>query len=181
MKTDNNFVRSGRKRLENDDYQTVDHRCIDALVETIKLQGTCVDVCSPNGSGIIQRLIEKNYKAFGINDAFTDVVFADWIVSNPPYKRNIVDKIICRQLQRIVDNQVIGVAMLLRTAFDHAKTRKNMFVNNQYYAGQIKMLFRPKWFEDGDKTPIHNYVWHIWAKNWVGNYPRVWYWSETGV
>ena len=35
------------------------------------------------------------------------------------------------------------------------------------------------WFEDGDKTPIHNYVWHIWANNWIDKNPRVWYYDPS--
>lgn len=176
MKTDNNFVRSGHTRIAEDNYQTVDPRCVQALVETLNLGGECVDVCSPNGSGIVSELVKMGYSARGIDNAFVDFVSADNVISNPPYARSIVDKIIYRQLQRLVDGDCQLVAMLLRTQFDHAKTRAPMFKNNSRYAGQIKMTFRPIWFLDTDTTPIHNYVWHIWANKWNNRPPHVWYW-----
>jgi hypothetical protein len=49
-----------------------------------------------------------------------------------------------------------------------------MFAQNEYYYGQIKMLFRPWWSEDHSAQPIHNYVWHIWRKShkyFMGKYP----------
>src|SRR3990167_3938394 len=178
MKTDNNFIRSGRTRIEYDNYQTIDPRCVLALVSLIKLSNV-VDVCSPNGSGIVELLKFAGVPACGISDAFQDNINADWIVFNPPYKRGIVDRIVQRQLDRIENKEVKGVALLVRTQFDHAKTRWNMFAANTEYAGQIKMLFRPKWFEDGESTPIHNYVWHIWGEYKISGYPpRVWYWKE---
>ena len=174
--TQSHFVKSKFERLENDNYQTLDARCVKALVERLSVpyDMSYIDCCAPNGSGIVTHLTSLGFNARGVPDAFADEIVGDWIVSNPPYKRNIVDKIIYRQLQRIVDNQVGTVAMLLRTGFDHAKTRYPMFGGNHRYCGQLKMLFRPKWFEDGDKTPIHNYVWHLWDKNW-NKPPQVWY------
>lgn len=180
MKTDNNFVRSGRERIPDDNYQTIDPRCVLALVSLIDLKGSVCDVCSPNGSGIVDALKFAGVDSFGVGDAFVDQLGADWVVSNPPYKRGIVDKIINAQLLRLGKKEIGGVAMLLRTQFDHAKSRWNMFAANTTYAGQIKMLFRPKWFEDGDAVPIHNFVWHIWGGGYKipGYPPRVWYWKE---
>ena len=178
MKTDNNYVRSGRERLVDDNYQTIDPRCILALTSLIKITNA-VDVCSPNGSGIVDELQEKGIPACGISDAFEEIVSGDWIVTNPPYQRSIVDKIVNRQIERVESGQVKGLAILVRTQFDHAKTRWGMFAANTSYAGQIKMLFRPKWFEDGESTPIHNYVWHIWGEYKIVGYPaRIWYWKE---
>jgi len=155
----------------------VDRRCVQALVETVKLDANTkvVDVCSPQGSGIVDYFDGTDIQAALCSDAFIDYVDADWVIFNPPYKRSIVDKIIYRQIQRIVDGQVSCVAALLRTQFDHAKTRQDMFRKNIHYDGQIKMLFRPFWFADGDSTPIHNYVWHIWSKG-SKNFQKVWYW-----
>lgn len=180
MKTDNNFVRSGRERIEDDNYQTVDPRCVQALLETLtRFQGfadddSFVDCCAPSGSGIVTELCKRGLDAVGVDDAFGDFS-ANWIVSNPPYKRNVVDSIIFRQLERLSVPNVIGVAMLLRTQFDHAKTRYNMFAGHPFYAGQIKMTFRPIWFAEGESTPIHNYVWQIWVKDW-NRPPIVQYW-----
>jgi len=181
MKTDNNFVRSGHERIANDNYQTVDPRCVQALIETLPnaFHDTFItDVCSPSGSGIVDYFSTIGWHSSGIPDAFGRVDNYGWVVSNPPYERSKVDKIINRQIERIDSKEVHSVAMLLRTGFDHAKTRVNMFEFNEHYAGQIKMLFRPVWFLDTETTPIHNYVWHIWSNNIFvrHDFPRVWYW-----
>ena len=183
MVTDNNFVRSGRERIADDNYQTVDPRCIQALVETFAnsiLGGmTVIDSCSPQGSGILDYFEGTNVNAVPCADAFSKDYYCDWDIFNPPYKRNIVDRIIQARLENLRAGKTRGgVAALLRTGFDHAKTRRNLFADNSDYGGQIKMLFRPLWFLDTDITPIHNYVWHIWTRDNFGNPPRVWYWGE---
>ena len=180
MKTDNNFIRSGRERIKDDNYQTVDPRCVQALVETLTHfhgwtdDDTFVDCCAPSGSGIVEELRKRKLNAIGVRDAFGDFS-ANWIVSNSPYKRGVVDSIILKQLSRLSSPNVVGVAMLLRTQFDHAKTRYNMFADHPLYAGQIKMTFRPIWFLAGESTPIHNYVWQIWIKGW-NSLPIIRYW-----
>lgn len=179
MVTDNNFVRSGRERIADDNYQTVDDRCMDAFYHWFNVSsGTVIDCCSPNGSGIL-RWFDANTQAHtcDVLDAFSKDYYCDWNIFNPPYKRGIVDRIILAQIEGLKSGKTrVGCAALLRTGFDHAKTRKNMFENEPTYAGQIKMTFRPIWFEGGDSTPIHNYVWHIWTSENLGISPRVWYW-----
>jgi hypothetical protein len=167
------YVHSNYKRVEGDYYPTIDKRCIYGFLEYIK-PGKCVDVCSPCGSGIVDTLIECGFNAYGIGDAFTDeIVDADWIVTNPPYDRKVVDKIIDRCIARVMKLEVYGVAVLLRSNFDYAKSRWDMF-NNSYYYGQIKLLFRPWWSEEHKKQPIHNYTWHIW-NSCLNEYPVVHY------
>lgn len=174
------YVHSNYERIADDNYQTVDSRCVRALVETIDIPTYMftVDCCSPNGSGIVDTLNELRYLAFGTPDAFGDFD-ANWIVSNPPYKRGLVDRVINAQIDRIGD--VEGVAMLLRNNFDFAKSRYAMFTSPYYY-GQIHMMFRPIWIEPvpGAKKiePIHNFVWHIWRLG-AGKEPVVKYWKES--
>jgi len=181
MKTDNNFVRSGRDRIADDNYQTVDPRCVQALVETfgdsILGEMTVVDSCSPQGSGILNWFSSTNIKTRECSDAFSKDYYCDWTIFNPPYTRGLVDRIIDSQIGALSEGRTrVGMAVLLRTGFDHAKTRTNLFRDNIAYAGQIKMLFRPLWFADTTITPIHNYVWHIWTSDNLGKPPRVWYW-----
>lgn len=179
MKTDNNFVRSGHERIADDNYQTVDRRCVQALDETMKIPDlvTIIDSCSPQGSGILDYFQGRKVRRAQCSDAFSKDYYCDWDIFNPPYARGLVDRIIHARLENmIVGRTRVGVAALLRTGFDHAKSRVNMFWQNESYAGQIKMLFRPLWFLDTDITPIHNYVWHIWLADNYGKPPRVWYW-----
>lgn len=169
------YVHSNYPRIKDENYQTVDSRCVRALVDSIHIsrQLRIIDCCSPNGSGIVDGLTHLDYIAYGVSDAFGDI-YADWIVSNPPYKRELVDKIINAQIGRI--GNVEGVAMLLRNNFDFAKSRYGMFTTPYYY-GQIHMMFRPWWSEDKKAQPIHNFVWHIWRMG-AGKEPVVKYWKE---
>jgi len=179
----NVYVQSGYPRIKNDNYRTVDPRCTDAFLKVFTPQGWIVDVCAPDGSGIVDRCVERGIVARGVDDALGDTLFSengeDWIVSNPPYKRDIVDTIIYFQINRLREHKVRGVAMLLRANFDFAKSRIPMFRDNPLYRGQIKMLFRPIWIEGEQRAqPIHNFVWHIWERgDFVGgwNQKTIWY------
>jgi len=169
------YVHSNYERIEGDNYQTVDPRCVRALVKLVDLRGKIVDCCSPSGSGIVMRLQALGFNAHGVADAFSDFS-ADWVVTNPPYKKGLVDAIMTEQIVRVQNGEFFGFAALLRTNFDHAKTRKDMF-SIPHYFGQIKMCFRPYWTEERKFSPIHNYVWHIWTADAVErDYPAVLYW-----
>lgn len=156
------YVHSNYPRIPGDDYKTIDKRCIYGLLEHFSISGICLDVCSPGGSGIVLALKEQGISARGTNDAFEESIKADWIVTNPPYTRGLVDKIIWRQIGRVIKKEVHVFACLLRSNFDFAVSRTDMFMNCPYYLGQIKLLFRPWWSDDRKAQPIHNYVWHIW-------------------
>ncbi|MBI5954346.1 MAG: hypothetical protein HY865_22035 [Chloroflexi bacterium] len=161
------YVKSNFPRVPGDYYPTIDKRCVYALLQhlPVRKQQIIFDVCAPQGSGIISTFKELGYSgSFCKPDAFDEVVMADWIATNPPFTRPLVDQIIERQIERVRHNHVGGFACLLRSNFDFAKTRKHIFQNEPLYYGKIQMLFRPYWFEkrEGDKEPIHHYVWHIW-------------------
>lgn len=169
------YVHSNFDRIPDDNYQTVDPRCVRALIDSWELAGKIVDCCSPNGSKIVSELLSRGYDAYGMGNAFADFD-ADWVITNPPYKRGIVDRIVWKQIQRVEDTSIYGTAILLRNNFDFAKSRYEMFTH-QNYAGQIHMMFRPWWTEHRDAQPIHNYVWHIW-KSAPPAFPIVMYWKE---
>lgn len=156
------FVHSNFERRPDDHYPTIDKRCVYGLLEHFTPAGPCVDVCAPAGSGIVDTLRECGYQASGIGDAFAGDIAAEWIITNPPYSRPLVDRIITRQIERIEAGRVYGLAVLLRSGFDFAKSRQAMF-DHPNYAGQIKLRFRPWWTESRDKQPIHNYVWQVWT------------------
>lgn len=168
MKKQSPFVKSNYPRRKNDHYPTIDSRCVDALLNSGVSQFNYIwDCCSINGSGILDRLRFLNRIVYQGKNAYTPNPFPkkriDWIISNPPYKRGEVDKIIAAQVERIKSGQINGVAMLLRTGFDHAKSYQYLFRYCPQYAGQIKLTFRPIWIKGKQKaSPIHNYAWHIW-------------------
>lgn len=162
------YMKSRFKRRKNDHYPTIDTRCVDALLHFVPHTNTegIVDVCAPQGSAIIDYLKSLGISAWGIPDAFSNdgIDSAKSIVTNPPYDISVVDKIIYHQIERLKQpNGLEMVAMLLRTNFDHAIGRKEMFSENKYYWGQIKLCFRPWWTKSRRMPPFHNFVWHIWT------------------
>jgi hypothetical protein len=174
------YVHSNYERIEDDDYKTVDVRCVQALIESAPfIQGLIVDPCSPSGSGIVNHLQKMGFQANGLSNAFSQTEGIDWIITNPPYKKKLVDEILWYQINRFETENVFGVAALLRNNFDFAKTRYEMF-NNLWYSGQVHMMFRPRWIDGAQKhSPIHNFVWHIWTASHKSCAPSVWYWRET--
>jgi hypothetical protein len=158
----NPFVQSNFPRVPGDYYPTIDRRCVYGFLEHFQPRGLVVDPCAPQGSGIVNTFLECNYLAAGFPDAFGEFG-AEWIVTNPPYERPLVDEIIRDGIRRVMSGEVVGAAYLLRSTFDHAASRAHLF-EHAYYDCQIKLRFRPWWSDDHSKQPIHNFVWHVWAR-----------------
>lgn len=82
------------------------------------------------------------------------------IVTNPPYA--LADEFIEHAL-KLIEPQGYGfVAMLLRTDFDHAKTRRCYFADHRAFAKKIVLTRRIKWFEDSAGSPSFNHAWFLW-------------------
>lgn len=82
----------------------------------------------------------------------------DFIITNPPYE--LANEFIIKALS--LTNPDGMVAMLLRTDFDHAKTRAGLFGSCQYFAKKLVLTKRIKWFEDSKGQPSFNHAWFIW-------------------
>ncbi len=84
---------------------------------------------------------------------------AEAIITNPPYEF----------AQQFIDHALAmmrpwrgRVAMLLRTDFDHAKTRQYLFGGHPAFAKKLVLTKRIKWFEDSTGQPSFNHAWFIW-------------------
>jgi hypothetical protein len=55
-----------------------------------------------------------------------------------------------------------AVAMLLRTDYDHAKTRQHLFGKCSSFAKKLVLTQRIQWFEDSKGQPSFNHAWFIW-------------------
>jgi hypothetical protein len=90
---------------------------------------------------------------------------AQAIITNPPYVlacEFIWHAITLMRVQKPDGNYTGGlVAMLLRTDFDHAKTRSHLFERAQF-AKKVVLTKRIKWFEDSKGSPSFNHAWFIW-------------------
>lgn len=81
------------------------------------------------------------------------------IITNPPYE--LAREFIERALTMMRDRGGL-VAMLLRTDYDHAKTRQHLFSGHQAFAKKVVLTKRIKWFEDSKGQPSFNHAWFIW-------------------
>ena len=79
----------------------------------------------------------------------------DAIITNPPYES--AQEFIQRAL-----GQVPFTAMLLRTDFDHAKTRSFLFGGHAFFSKKVVLTKRIKWFEESKGQPSFNHAWFIW-------------------
>jgi hypothetical protein len=85
----------------------------------------------------------------------------DAIVTNPPYE--LATEFVEHALS-LTEAQGGVVAMLLRTDFDHAKTRSHLFAQHPAFAKKIVLTKRIRWFEESTGSPSFNHAWFIW--NW---------------
>lgn len=83
----------------------------------------------------------------------------DAIITNPPYE--FAQEFISQALA-LMKPCAGFVAMLLRTDFDHAKTRANLFAGCMPFAKKVVLTKRIKWFEDSKGQPSFNHAWFIW-------------------
>jgi len=83
------------------------------------------------------------------------------IITNPPF--NLATEFIEHALRLTMPVDGL-VAMLLRTDFDHAKTRAHLFRNNWAFSKKLVLTKRIVWFERDDKPaqPSFNHAWFVW-------------------
>jgi len=103
-----------------------------------------------------------------------DGVAVKSIITNPPYSepwRGIADDFIRHGLT-FFDTGVEFMAMLMRSEYKSAKTRKDIFGECEHYWGELVLTTRPRWdYGDPDApekaSPRHNFSWFIWQKDYA--------------
>ena len=83
----------------------------------------------------------------------------DAIITNPPY--SIATAFIEHAL-KLMGDEIGVVAMLLRTDFDHAKSRRHLFADHPAFVKKLVLTKRIQWFEDSKSSPSFNHAWFIW-------------------
>lgn len=81
------------------------------------------------------------------------------IVTNPPY---VLAQEFCSHALALMEPVAGFVAMLLRTDFDHAKTRQFLFSGCPPFSKKLVLTKRIQWFEDSKGSPSFNHAWFIW-------------------
>lgn len=89
----------------------------------------------------------------------------DAIITNPPYE---LATEFCEHALRLMEPARGVVAMLLRTDFDHAKSRAHLFRDCPAFQQKLVLMKRIAWFVEADgrpkASPSFNHAWYIW--NW---------------
>lgn len=87
------------------------------------------------------------------------------IMTNPPYT---LATEFCTHAIRLMVGVGGVIAMLLRTDFDHAKSRTHLFRDCPAFAKKVVLMQRIVWFTGDDgkpkASPSFNHAWYIW--NW---------------
>lgn len=162
---------SGYERKERDLYETPEW-VTEALLPHISDRVSAPIWEPAAASGKMVRALEKISPVFASDVApgssfverqdFLEATKAsfdfDYIVTNPPYE--LATEFIIKALALVNPNGL--VAMLLRTDFDHAKTRAPLFGGCPRFAKKLVLTKRIKWFEDSNGQPSFNHAWFIW-------------------
>lgn len=154
---------SGYERRPNDLYETPEW-VTEALLPHVPARVRHVWEPSAGGGKIARAL-----RGFNLTVTESDVTegddflqfdtspTSDAIITNPPYglAQEFIENALT--LMRPVDG---FVAMLLRTDYDHAKTRQHLF--GFPFAKKLVLTKRIKWFEGTAGSPSFNHAWFIW-------------------
>lgn len=171
---------SGYARKERDLYETPEWVTL-ALIPYIpkRIQGIWEPAC---GSGKMYRALETSYAGVIATDiaggpeydflATSDAEGISAIITNPPYAlaREFIEHAL-----KLMEPTEGFVAMLLRTDFDHANTRRYLFDGHEAFAKKVVLTKRIKWFEDSKGQPSFNHAWFIWDWRNQGADPRLAY------
>ena len=168
---------SGYERKERDLYETPEwvtealsaHLPDDALMrvwEPAAGAGKMVDVFEKWGAGWFASDIEP------LNVSVAQGDFFRWaspphrsrsIITNPPYD---LATEFCEHALRLMEPVNGLVAMLLRTDFDHAKSRAHLFRDCPAFSKKLVLMKRICWFVEADgkpkASPSFNHAWYIW-------------------
>jgi hypothetical protein len=94
------------------------------------------------------------------------------IVTNPPFRMATAF------IEKALRLKAPAVAMLLRTDFDHAKTRRHLFRDEPRFAQKLVLTRRIVWFDRPGAAPSFNHAWFLWKADHCGA-PTLSYYVET--
>jgi len=161
---------SGYERRERDLYETPEWATevllphlpnFGAIWEPAAASGKMARVLAKRADTVISTDIDRGDDFLA---ATVGAKYVDAIITNPPYEfaTEFIAHALCLMAPRGL------VAMLLRTDFDHAKSRTNLFAGCPAFAKKIVLTKRIRWFEDSAGSPSFNHAWFIWDYQHLG-------------
>jgi hypothetical protein len=162
---------SGYERKERDLYETPEW-VTDCVISYIDVQRNIWEPACGSGK-MVYALMKHGMNVYGSDvEAGQDFMIMELpkgftaIVTNPPYA--LAREFIERAL--MLTKPVNGVvAMLLRTDYDHAKTRQHLFGGCEQFWHKVVLTKRIRWIEGSTGSPSFNHAWFIW--DWKNSGP----------
>lgn len=155
---------SGYERRERDLYETPSW-VTEALLPHLPRLGVIWEPAAATGKmarvlrGRADEVISSDIDRGDDFLALTPPGDVDAIITNPPYE--LATEFIDHALKLMTEVRGL-VAMLLRTDFDHAKTRARLFADCAAFSKKIVLTKRIRWFEESAGSPSFNHAWFIW-------------------
>lgn len=163
---------SGYERKERDLYETPEW-VTQALLPHLPTLGAIWEPAC--GSGKMLRVLEKSGAYLMGSDLHngpdSDFLLqelphgSEWnaIITNPPYELGTE---FCEHALRLMEPVRGMVAMLMRTDFDHAKSRTHLFRDCPAFTKKLVLMKRIAWFVEANgkpkASPSFNHAWYIW-------------------
>ncbi len=154
---------SGYERKERDCYETPEW-VTQALVPHIPERVTEIYEPAAGAGKMVRALCSAGYlvSADDISEGrdflkFPKNLSKQAIVTNPPYV--LAQEFAEHALAVTCSNGF--VAMLLRTDFDHAKTRARLF-SGRLFSKKLVLRQRIRWIEGSTGSPSFNHAWFMW-------------------
>jgi len=160
---------SGYERRERDLYETPEW-VTDALMPHLPREPMRVWEPAAGSGKMVRALMKRGLTVYASDieplmqcarEDFLSCAIAnavDAVITNPPYE--LATEFVQRALGSVPNTGF--VAMLLRTDFDHAKTRSYLFADHPAFSKKVVLTKRIKWFEDSKGQPSFNHAWFIW-------------------
>ncbi len=173
---------SGYERKDRDLYETPAW-VTDALIPHLPKWVNPIWEPAAGGGKMVDALIKAGFAVYstdiatGCDFLLEDMHEVDAIVTNPPYA--IATEFIEHALG-LTKARRGAVAMLLRTDFDHAKTRAHLFHGCKAFSKKIVLTRRIVWFDGPNAAPSFNHAWYIWDWQHSGS-PILAYGPQTEV
>ena len=163
------LIGSGRERIPEDDYPTIDDRVVSWLDAHFPLtglhiwepacgDGTMVRSLERHGAKVVLATDIKMGFDFLAPRRFLQRPQVDLVCTNPPYSGDKPEQFVRRALRLAPAAWVI---MLFRHEWICAKGRRDLFLDLRFFAKGV-LDFRPFWFEGG-RSPRHPFAWLVWC------------------
>ncbi|MDZ5252179.1 NAD(P)-dependent oxidoreductase [Clostridium sp. LIBA-8841] len=170
---------SSTKRKKQGDFYETPKWAIEALLKREGFDGMILEPCC--GKGAISKVLEEyGYKVKSSDIAAEDNIYgekgidvllinkvSDNIITNPPYNRNILNKIV----EHLSTIYVKKMALLLRLTFLEGEGRRELLSSlplKSIYVFSSRVTMYPENEEKPKNSGTTAYAWFVWEKGYVG-------------